>query len=300
MKAPLQDRARATQLGALPAVIRLIAVLGRNVRKNIGQWCRAVARPPRMRIPGPPATAIVLIIVTLAIVVASMFLIDAAATDWARHLPEWFTEEFEQITNAGESGWPLISSALLVLLFAGLTSAALPLMTGGVLAALAARLGFLFIAVGAPGLFTTIVKRLIGRARPYMELHNDPFTYVPFAWRPEYASLPSGHATTAVATAFAISVMWPRTRWFMWLYALVIMFSRVVVQSHHPSDAIAGALVGFVGAALVRRWFAARRLVFSAHDLSAYPGPSLRRVKAAIGRAIFVAWGDARRPETGG
>ena len=49
----------------------------------------------------------------------------------------------------------------------------------------------------------------------------------------------------------------------MWLYALVIMFSRVVVLAHHPSDVIAGALVGAVGAALVRRWFAARRLVFS-------------------------------------
>ncbi len=28
--------------------------------------------------------------------------------------------------------------------------------------------------------------------------HDDPFAYMPFIWRPEYASMPSGHSTTAV------------------------------------------------------------------------------------------------------
>jgi membrane-associated phospholipid phosphatase len=60
------------------------------------------------------------------------------------------------------------------------------------------------------------------------------------------------------------------------------MFSRVVVLAHHPSDVIAGALVGALGALLVRRAFAARGLLFSATDLNAFPGPSLPRVKAAL------------------
>jgi len=68
----------------------------------------------------------------------------------------------------------------------------------------------------------------------------------------------------------------------MWLYALVIMFSRVVVLAHHPSDVIAGALVGAIGALLVRRAFAARGLLFSAIDLRAFRGPSFQRVKAAL------------------
>ena len=296
MKAPLQDRAAAKPASPLIRAAKFIAALGRNIRQNLGQWCLAVARPPQAQISRPPPIAIVAIVATLAAIVASMFLIDAASTDWARHLPHWFTEEFELITNAGESGWVLVPCGLLVLFFAALTSPALPTLTQGVLAALAARFGFLFLAIGTPGLFATIVKRLIGRARPYMDMHGDPFTYVPFAWRPEYASLPSGHATTAAATALAIGALWPRTRGVMWLYALVIMFSRVVVQSHHPSDAIAGALVGAVGAALVRRWFAARRLVFCARDLSAYSGPSLRRSLAAVGQGLSQAWTDARRP----
>ena len=68
----------------------------------------------------------------------------------------------------------------------------------------------------------------------------------------------------------------------MWLYALVIMFSRVVVLAHHPSDVIAGALVGALGALWVRRGFAARGLLFSAIELRAFRGPSLQRVKAAL------------------
>ena len=104
---------------------------------------------------------------------------------------------FEQITNFGLSGWFLFPFGFVLLCLAALTSPALPRMTQGVLAVLAVRFGFLFLAVALPGLFVTIVKRLIGRARPYVGSHDDPFAYMPFTWRPEYASLPSGHATTA-------------------------------------------------------------------------------------------------------
>jgi membrane-associated phospholipid phosphatase len=286
MKAPLDGHTAARPMGRIAAVSRIAAALVHNLRRNLPQWLRLRARVPNVRAPSPSKEAIVTVVVTLGVIIASMFLVDEAATDWARHLPRWFTDAFEQITNAGYSGWPLIPSALIVLCLAALTSPALPRLTQGVLVALAARFGYLFIAVGAPGLFVTIVKRLIGRARPYMDIHGDPFTYMPFAWRPEYASFPSGHATTVAATALAIGAMWPRTRWFMWLYALVIVFSRVAVLSHHPSDAIAGALVGAAGAALVRRWFAAGRLVFSPCTLSAFPGPSLRRIKAVMSQGI--------------
>jgi undecaprenyl-diphosphatase len=123
---------------------------------------------------------------------------------------------------------------------------------------------------------------LIGRARPYVGSADDPFIYWPFVWAPEYASMPSGHATTAASAAIAIGALWPASRPVMWLYVLVIMFSRVVVLAHHPSDVIAGALVGALGALWVRRAFAARGLLFSATDLKAFPGPSLQRIRAAL------------------
>ena len=159
-------------------------------------------------------------------------------------------------------------------------------MTRGVLGALVARLGFLFTAIAVPSVFATISKRLIGRARPYVGAYDDPFMFMPFIWRPEFASMPSGHATTAAAAAIAFGAIWPRLRVALWLYALIIMLTRIV-DVHHPSDVIAAALVGVVGALLVRRWFAARRLVFFADDLRAFPGPSWRRLKT-VGRQVVT------------
>jgi undecaprenyl-diphosphatase len=270
------SRTRQTAIAPTAAFPQRIAV-------NLLRWCLVLARKPRARLSPPRASAIAAIVLMLAAVVAAMFLIDVRSGEWARHLPSWCGTVFEPISDLGLSGWFLYPLGFILVVFAALMSPELPRMTQGVLAFLTARCGFLFLAIGAPGLFVTVVKRMIGRARPFVTGHNDPFVYVPFIWRPAYASMPSGHATSAVAAAIAIGAIWPRARIVMWLYALLVMLSRVVILAHHPSDVIAGALVGAVGALLVRRWFAARRLVFSARDLGAFPGPSWRRT-AALGR----------------
>jgi membrane-associated phospholipid phosphatase len=254
----------------------------RNTAKNLEAWTVAIARPPPRHMLRPHMPAVAASVATLIVVVISMFAFDVAASNWANHEPVWFRDAFEKITDLGLSGWFLIPFGCGVVCLAAVISPALSHMSRGVLTALAARFGFLFLAIGVPGLFGTIVKRLIGRARPYVGGFDNPFAYHPFAWRPEYASLPSGHSTTAVAAAIAIGAVWPRTRPVLWVYAIVIMASRVFVIAHHPSDVIAGALTGAVGAFLLRRWFAARRLVFCPRDLRAYPGPSLRRIKAAL------------------
>jgi undecaprenyl-diphosphatase len=76
----------------------------------------------------------------------------------------------------------------------------------------------------------------------------------------------------------------------MWVYALIIAISRVVVIAHYPSDVVAGALVGVLGALLVRDWFAARRLGFvigKDGSVSTLPGPSLARIKR-VARNLFA------------
>jgi undecaprenyl-diphosphatase len=71
-------------------------------------------------------------------------------------------------------------------------------------------------------------------------------------------------------------------RVWLWAYALTIALSRVVLLAHFASDVVAGALVGVLGAWLVRDGFAARRLGFVIGrdgSVAALPGPSLRRIK---------------------
>jgi membrane-associated phospholipid phosphatase len=62
----------------------------------------------------------------------------------------------------------------------------------------------------------------------------------------------------------------------------VIAATRLVLLAHHPSDVVAGALVGITGAMVVRYWFAARRLGFAIHQdgtIVALTGPSSGRLK---------------------
>ena len=109
---------------------------------------------------------------------------------------------------------------------------------------LVVRIGFVFVAIGLPALVGSIVKRLIGRVRPTAEA---AFAYQPFSWRPDYASMPSGHAITAFGALVAIGIMFPRARPYLWVYAITIAVSRIVVSAHFPSDVIAGAAFGAFG-----------------------------------------------------
>ncbi len=260
--------------------------LPQNALDSFALWGRVLFRTRQIRVARSGAGAYVAVVLTLIAVVALMFLLDAAASGWARRLPLWFVALFERITDFGLSGWFLFPFGFVLLCLAAVTSPVWSLRTQVVLATLTVRFGYLFLAIGVPGLFAAIVKRMIGRARPYVGPQDDPFAYIPFIWKPEYASMPSGHSTTAAAAAVAIGAVWPAARGVMWLYAVLIMFSRVVVLEHHPSDVLAGALVGAVGADMLRRWFAARRLLFSASNLKASSGPSFSQIWRAIAEIL--------------
>jgi undecaprenyl-diphosphatase len=124
---------------------------------------------------------------------------------------------------------------------------------------------------------------MIGRARPFVGGVANPYLFDPFHWTPAYASLPSGHSTTAFAVVVAFGTLWRRARSVLLLYALLVAISRIVVTAHHPTDVLAGAVVGIVGVLMVRRWFALRGLGFSVGTdgvLRQYPGPSARRIKS--------------------
>jgi membrane-associated phospholipid phosphatase len=127
------------------------------------------------------------------------------------------------------------------------------------------RLQFVFFAVLVPILVGEVIKWIVGRGRPFVGGKANAFNFEHFAGTEAYASFPSAHAITSFALAFAVAAVWPRARVPMILYAVLIAASRLVLLAHHPSDVVAGALVGVVGAMSVRYWFAARRLGFAIH-----------------------------------
>jgi membrane-associated phospholipid phosphatase len=185
------------------------------------------------------------------------------------------------LTDFGKSAYVLWLLAGALFAFAILT----PRLRGtsrSLLLGLGTRLQFLFFAVLVPVLFGEVIKWIVGRGRPFAGGEADAFNFSHFAGTEAYASFPSGHAITSFALAFAVSALWPQARVAMAVYAVLIALSRLVLLAHHPSDVVAGALVGVVGAMFVRYWFAARRLGFAIRrDGAIVPlaGPSLRRLK---------------------
>lgn len=233
----------------------------------------------------------VLTVFAIAALLATMVLFDAWSVRSARGLPHGLIVAMREFTDLGKSGWFLWPIGAMLLALAAIDNLTLTRLSRGVLAAFALRLGFVFLAIGLPGLFVTVIKRLIGRARPFVR-GDDVWAYVPFSWHPAYASFPSGHATTAFAALVAIGALFPQARALMWIYAVLIGLSRVVVTAHHPSDVIAGAIFGAIGALLVRNWFAARRLVFAVRtdgSVRPMPGPSIWRIIKAVARRPLSA-----------
>jgi undecaprenyl-diphosphatase len=263
-------------------------LLRRTVR-NLASWAAALFQPTRGRALHWQSTVGLagLIIVAVPVVVAAMLLVDSSAIALQRFLPDWLVAGFDEITDYGKSGWILFPVGALLVACAATASPALGRMTRLVLLSVVVRFGFVFTAVGLTGAAVAIVKRLIGRARPIHFSPEGPFAFLPFGWSVDWASLPSGHSTTAFSTLVAFGALYPRARALLWTFAVVIAVSRVAIAAHYPSDVIAGAVFGAVGALIVRNWFATRRLGFTvAPDGSvlARPGPSWRRFKRLIGQ----------------
>ena len=147
------------------------------------------------------------------------------------------------------------------------------------------RLQFLFVAVLVPVLSGEVIKWIVGRGRPFVGGKANAFNFVHFSGTEAYASFPSAHAITAFALAFAVGAVWPRARVPMIIYAVLIAGSRLVLLAHHPSDVVAGALIGVVGAMGVRYWFAVRRLGFAIRRDGAMAPLALGRLKKVASEA---------------
>jgi undecaprenyl-diphosphatase len=193
------------------------------------------------------------------------------------------------LTDFGKSTYLLWSLAA-ILLVAAVVAPRLRGTPRSLLVSFGTRIQFVFFAVLVPVLAGEVIKFIVGRGRPFVGGEANAFNFAYFAGTEAYASFPSGHAIAATALAFAVSVVWPRLRVIMIVYAFLIIVSRLVLLAHHPSDVVAGALVGVVGAMIVRYWFAARHLAFTIHRngaIAGLAGPSATHLKR-VAREAFA------------
>jgi membrane-associated phospholipid phosphatase len=168
------------------------------------------------------------------------------------------------LTDFGKDAYVLWLLAAILFVIA-LASPALPAPARARWLHFGTRAQYLFLAVLVPVLTAELIKWAVGRGRPFVGGKANAFNFAPFTGTEAYFSFPSAHAVTGFALAFAVGALWPRTRSWMLIYAVMIAASRLVLVAHHPSDVVAGALIGVIGAMAVRYWFAARQLGFAIH-----------------------------------
>jgi undecaprenyl-diphosphatase len=258
------------------------ASFGATIRDNVRSSRAFFARRRDERFPIQPysafqvANAIALAATAFVLVV---ILLDPYLVLWRTALPEPLIGFFRFVTEFGKADWILLATGI-ALVIAFLTDATRlrPRLRIGRAVRLVAT-AYLFLAVAISGIIANLGKYTIGRARPKLFADNGSFAFDFWSWNPDWASIPSGHATTGMAFGVALALLFPRLRWLFLCLGFWIAASRAFVGAHYPSDMLAGGLLGALTAWLLARSLARYRLIFG----FAEDGRLVRR-KGASGR----------------
>ena len=104
--------------------------------------------------------------------------------------------------------------------------------------------------VAGAGLLVQVIKRLVGRPRPRLEL--SPWELMGPISDSDFHSFPSGHTATSFALAAFLAARYPRWAGWFYLGAALVAAGRVLGGSHYLSDVLGGIILGLmVGLPLV-------------------------------------------------
>jgi len=208
-------------------------------------------------------------IVVFAVLAVSLLLalfIDPLYLVWYEYKHAERARIFAPLTILGDSSWILLlcGSALLIISF--FRSKRFQGATYVAWHRIILSFYFIFTSVAISGLIAVFFKNMIGKARPQFAMYSEGihlWTFMPFADKYDFASFPSGHATTAGTMIVACICLFPRWGWLMVLLALWVAISRTAIGVHYPSDVFAGLMLGGFFTWLHARIFARKRLLFA-------------------------------------
>jgi membrane-associated phospholipid phosphatase len=126
------------------------------------------------------------------------------------------------------------------------------------------RCGFLFLAVASGGLVGSLIKVMVGRARPILLFEQNFYGMQGFTRGWAWNSFPSGHSQAAWAAMTALIILAPRHVALWVTIAVLVSLSRVATTVHFLSDVVAGGWLGILGAVVVAR--ALERRGYSIHS----------------------------------
>jgi len=150
--------------------------------------------------------------VTFTALVLLVILFDPYLTLWRTGLPEPVIGFFRFFTQFGKSDWILIATGGAVIIGLFLDAGALSARERANRSVRLFAAAYVFIAVALAGIIANLSKYTIGRARPGLFDTNGSFAFDFWSWEPNWASFPSGHATTGLALGVSLALLFPRLR----------------------------------------------------------------------------------------
>ena len=244
-------------------------------RRNERAW-RAVGPQPVGHRPQDLA-AILLLTVGIAVIA-----LDTPSYPWIHSMPRGYSEFFGTITDIGKSHWILWTSGLFIIVTMGLDWRKLSFRVRLSMTLIWTYCAFIFFTVAASGVIALILKWSLGRPRPKLFEQVGPLGFDFLAFNISYTSFPSGHSTTVAALATSLCLIFPSWLWLIAVCGFWLVFSRIMVGAHYPSDVIAGTLLGVAITLWTARYMAVRRLGFAI-----VPGKGMRPI--ASGRTLRLA-----------
>lgn len=218
--------------------------------------------------------------VVLCLSAVALAVLDAPVGAYRKQWPAGLTAIARSVTDIGQTHWYLVPSGVFLIAMLFFDWSRLDRRRKWLLAHWYCLSGYVFITIAASGLVATLLKRIIGRARPKYFQEHGPLAFDGFATDAGFASFPSGHATAVGALAAILALLFPRARLVVLLVAVLLGSTRILVGAHYPSDVIAGLAFGMWFAYFTAVVFAARGFIFSVS-----PG-SLPVVRPSFGRFL--------------
>lgn len=206
-----------------------------------------------------PAEAV---LVALSLLAVCMLLLDPLVMVALQHLEDGPRQFFRSFTDIAKSRWPLMLGGCVLLVLYLLGPQATSRKAEAARRHAAHMAWFMVAAVALTGVAVNLTKNVIGRARPKFFEELGSVSFHPFSFDYDFASFPSGHATSIFCLAAVAAIFWPRARVYIFLLAAWIAATRFLIGSHYLSDTIAGALFGMTGAYMLRDRLANRRILF--------------------------------------
>ncbi len=107
-----------------------------------------------------------------------------------------------------------------------------------------------FLGATLAGLFDDCFRLTLGRPRPDAHV-PDGFYGITYAFRGGFQSFPSGHAAAVCGTAAALIVTDLPLGLLTTAFAFAVIWARLELERHYPSDVVVGAIIGIYFGLLV-------------------------------------------------